>query len=93
MDWIKWVLPVLIALPLAGGILAGIISSDRARNALVTLLAVLIAAGGITVVNLSSGKFHLPSCIHADCSNKKTYDGDRQELIDLGYSPCKVCKP
>ena len=47
MNWISWVLPVLIALPLIGGVLAGILTSDRVRYTLVTLLAVLIAAGGI----------------------------------------------
>ena len=54
MNWISWVLPVLIALPLIGGVLAGIITSDRVRYTLVTLLAVLIAAGGIGVVYLST---------------------------------------
>jgi len=58
MNWIHWVLPfllpLLIALPIAGGALAGIITSDRVRNVLVTVLAVLIAAGGIGAVYLSS---------------------------------------
>ena len=54
MNWISWVLPVLIALPLVGGVLAGIITSDRVRYTLVTALAVLIAAGGIGVVYLST---------------------------------------
>ncbi|MBE6366641.1 MAG: hypothetical protein E7052_01865 [Lentisphaerae bacterium] len=54
MEWINWLLPVLIALPLVGGIMAGIISSDRVRYTLVTVLAVLIAAGGIGVVYLST---------------------------------------
>ena len=50
MNWITWVLPILIALPLIGGVLAGTITNDRTRNLLVTLLALLIAAGGIAVV-------------------------------------------
>ena len=54
MNWISWVLPVLIALPLIGGVLAGILTSDRVRYTLVTVLAVLIAAGGIGVVYLST---------------------------------------
>ena len=54
MDWISWLLPVLIALPLVGGVLAGIISSDRFRYTLVTSLAVLITAGGVGVVYLST---------------------------------------
>lgn len=54
MNLISWALPVLIALPLVGAVLAGIISSDRVRNALVVVLAILIAAGGIGVVCLST---------------------------------------
>ena len=54
MNWISWVLPVLIALPLIGGVVAGILTSDRVRYTLVTVLAVLIAAGGIGVVYLST---------------------------------------
>ncbi len=54
MDLISWMLPLLIALPLVGGVLAGVISSDRWRNCLVTALAILIAAGGIGIVYLSN---------------------------------------
>ncbi len=54
MNWISWVLPVLIALPLVGGVIAGKLTSDRARFTLVTVLAALIAAGGIGVVYLST---------------------------------------
>ena len=43
MNWISWVLPVLIALPLVGGVIAGKLTSDRARFTLVTVLAALIA--------------------------------------------------
>ena len=58
MNWTHWLLPlllpVLIALPIAGGALAGIISSDRVRNTLVTVLAALIAIGGVAAVYLST---------------------------------------
>ena len=54
MNWITWLVPALILLPLAGGVLAGIIPNDRVRNALVLLLALPIAAGGIAAVCLST---------------------------------------
>ena len=54
MDWIKWLVPALILLPLAGGALAGVITGDRVRNTLVNFLALLIAAGGVAAVWLSS---------------------------------------
>ena len=72
MDWISWVLPVLIALPLVGGVLAGIISSDRVRYTLVTLLAVLIAAGGIGVEPLHTGRNLL-----------RNFSGEAQELLSF----------
>ena len=58
MSWIQdvlpWLLPLLIALPIAGGVLAGVISNDRTRNMLVVVLAILIAAGGIIAVYSST---------------------------------------
>ena len=58
MNWIHWLLPillpVLIALPIAGGALAGIITTDKVRNTLVTVLAMLIAIGGVGAVYLST---------------------------------------
>ncbi len=53
MTWIPWVLLALIAVPLTGGVLSGLIRSDRTRNALVTAVAVLVAAGGIGLVHLT----------------------------------------
>ncbi|MBR7138556.1 MAG: NADH-quinone oxidoreductase subunit L [Lentisphaeria bacterium] len=54
MNWISWLVPALILLPLAGGLLAGVITNDRLRNVLVSLLALPVAAGGIAVVCLST---------------------------------------
>ena len=48
------------------------------------------------VLNTNTKKFHKESCNSAksmDASNKKTYTGSRQELIDMGYEACGVCKP
>ena len=48
------------------------------------------------VLNTNTKKFHKESCNSAksmDASNKKIYKGSRQELIDMGYEACGVCKP
>ena len=48
------------------------------------------------VVNKSTKKFHYPSCSSADDikeSNRCDYHGTREELIDMGYVPCKRCDP
>ena len=48
------------------------------------------------VVNVRSGKFHLPDCEGvADISpgNRLDYTGDRKTLTDAGYTPCRLCDP
>lgn len=48
------------------------------------------------IVNTNSGKFHLESCSGAKRireENRKEYTGTRQELIEEGYQPCKMCNP
>lgn len=48
------------------------------------------------ILNTESGKFHKPTCASAaklDESKKETYTGDREGLIEEGYSPCGICKP
>lgn len=50
----------------------------------------------IYVLNTNTKKFHKESCNSArsmDASNKKIYTGSRQEIIDMGYEACGVCKP
>lgn len=48
------------------------------------------------VINTSTGKFHVSSC--SDVSkispdNYMTYEGNRDDLINQGYSPCGHCNP
>ena len=46
--------------------------------------------------NTNTKKFHYMSCSSVDQmadKNKKEFTGDRQELIDSGYDPCKRCNP
>lgn len=48
------------------------------------------------VLNTNTKKFHKESCNSVksmDASNKKIYTGSRQEIIDMGYEACGVCKP
>ena len=48
------------------------------------------------VLNVSSKKFHLPTCANAaniSDKNRETIYCTREELIYRGYDPCGVCKP
>ena len=48
------------------------------------------------VLNTNTKKFHDPDCPSASSmseANKQIYHGDRQDLIDDGYTPCGNCKP
>lgn len=48
------------------------------------------------IINTNTKKFHKELCNSAksmDASNKKIYTGSRQEIIDMGYEACGVCKP
>ena len=48
------------------------------------------------ILNKNTGKFHYPSCSSVgdmNPENRWDYTGTREELIDMGYVPCKRCKP
>ncbi|WP_370811759.1 DNA/RNA non-specific endonuclease [Butyricicoccus pullicaecorum] len=48
------------------------------------------------ILNTSSRKFHKPNCDSVETispSNKKSYTGTREELINQGYEACGKCKP
>ncbi|MBQ7989929.1 MAG: hypothetical protein IJ251_02625 [Oscillospiraceae bacterium] len=48
------------------------------------------------VLNTNTKKFHLPECSSVSEMNQKNRENcvsSRDELIDMGYSPCKRCKP
>ena len=48
------------------------------------------------ILNMNTHKFHTPSCRSVkqmSNSNKGVYKGKRQDLIDQGYEPCKICNP
>ena len=52
---------------------------------------------GITyVMNTNTMKFHYPTCSSVDDmkeKNKQIYTGSREEVINMGYVPCKRCNP
>lgn len=52
---------------------------------------------GITyVLNTNTKKFHYPTCSSVDDmkeKNKQIYTGSREEVINIGYVPCKRCNP
>lgn len=48
------------------------------------------------ILNSNTMKFHLPTCSSVSQMkeyNKKTYTGQREDLIAQGYMPCKNCNP
>lgn len=48
------------------------------------------------IMNTNTHKFHYPSCSSVDDmkeKNKQEYQGNREDLISLGYDPCKRCNP
>ena len=48
------------------------------------------------ILNTNSMKFHKPSCRGVKDmkeENKQEYKGTRQDVIDMGYSPCGICHP
>jgi len=50
----------------------------------------------VYILNTNSKKFHYSSCSSVKQiknENYKKYLGDRQELINMGYTACKRCNP
>lgn len=48
------------------------------------------------ILNTNSKKFHIPgkSCANSISEkNREEFCGTREELIEDGYEPCKICKP
>lgn len=48
------------------------------------------------ILNTNTHKFHYPSCSSVGQmseKNKNYYSGTREEVIDMGYSPCGRCHP
>lgn len=48
------------------------------------------------ILNKNTKVFHKPTCSSVNQmkeSNKRTYTGTRQQVIDMGYKPCGRCHP
>ena len=48
------------------------------------------------VLNTNTKKFHYPYCESVNemkDKNKQAFTGNRDEVIEMGYSPCGRCKP
>lgn len=48
------------------------------------------------ILNTNTKKFHVPDCESAKQTspkNKQSYSGNRDEIIEMGYEPCKRCHP
>ena len=48
------------------------------------------------VINTNTGKFHFPHCHSVSKikdGNRWDYTGTRDEVIGMGYVPCKNCNP
>jgi len=56
----------------------------------------ILFSQGEYVLNTNTKKFHVPSCNSVDKmseKNKSYYNGTRDEVISMGYSPCGNCRP
>lgn len=52
--------------------------------------------GNTYILNTNSQKFHAEDCAQAQSikeNNRETFTGDREDLINHGYSPSGCCKP
>ncbi len=52
--------------------------------------------GTAYILNTNTKKFHIPSCSSVKQmkdSNKQEYTGNREDIIAMGYDPCKRCHP
>ncbi len=52
--------------------------------------------GSTFILNTNTKKFHIPTCSSVKQmkdSNKQEYTGNREDVISMGYDPCKRCYP
>lgn len=52
--------------------------------------------GTTYVLNTNTMKFHYPDCSSVNEmkeKNKQIYTGNREDIINMGYAPCKRCNP
>ena len=72
------------------------VSQENAYRALRWIREYIGESEEFLVLNTSSKKFHRPTCRYAEQlqdERRVEYNGSREELIEKGYDPCKVCNP
>lgn len=77
--------------------LADVVSSEEVENKSSSATTNTTNAVNTTyILNTNSHKFHNPSCSSVSKmseSNKKEFNGTRNQLIEEGFEPCKICNP
>ena len=77
--------------------LAGVSADDFVINATGDNTAETKQVTNVNYIgNKKSKKFHYPSCSGVETmaeKNKLYFNGSRDELIEQGYDPCKICNP
>ena len=71
-------------------------TTTKKKTVATTKNATPAKSGTTYILNTNTKKFHKPGCRHvADMAdhNRKDVDWKRDEVLDAGYVPCKVCKP
>ncbi|MCD8053991.1 MAG: DNA/RNA non-specific endonuclease [Lachnospiraceae bacterium] len=62
----------------------------------ITTVATVESSGRTYILNTNTKKFHLPSCSAVERmseKNREEYTGSRDDVIGMGYEPCKICDP
>ncbi len=97
-----WLLVLGVLLPGCGARTEILMEVQTEETTLPTIMAAAETAaapseGAIDfVLNNSSEKFHRPDCGSVGQikdTHRQDFHGSRQTLLELGYAPCKRCKP
>ncbi len=73
-------------------------SKKFAKQLIIIFSIIIFLCGGIAIAasysgNNSSYKFHRVGCRYYNCKNCTFTFSSRDEAIEAGYEPCKVCNP
>ena len=87
-----------LALILICGSISIVSAGDNATGALKLASSAghIEASQGADIVyhgNVKSKVFHRPGCRYYDCKNCAATFASRDEALNAGYRPCKVCNP
>lgn len=86
----RWLAALLCLMLLAGMVgLAG----SQSRAGPEAAVAAQAREEGPYHGNVRSGIFHRPGCRYYNCRNCRAVFNTREEALQAGYRPCKVCRP